>query len=79
MRSPRSNIEVVARAVCADQLVQGGAPIRDLAADVDRYWHCIAAQIEAGIFDETGRRLRPFNLDAELNAYRDWVSRHKAA
>jgi hypothetical protein len=79
MRSPPSNIEVVARAVCAEQLVRGGAPIRDLAADVDRYWHCIAAQIEAGIFDESGRRLRPFDFDAELSAYRNWVSRHRAA
>ncbi len=45
---PKSNIEVVARDICSKQLSR--LPISDdkRAADIDRYWHCTAAQLESG-------------------------------
>jgi hypothetical protein len=70
-----SNIEAVARHICEDQLGQfknGSA----LAADVDRYWHCVAAQLEAGLIDETGNELGSPELGSGLAAYRDWRQRH---
>ena len=70
------NIETVARDLCERELRAGGNSEDALAAAVDRYWHCVAAEIEAGLIDETGKRLRPFDGDRDLEAYRDWRRRH---
>jgi hypothetical protein len=70
------NIETVARDLCGRELRAGGNSEDALAAAVDRYWHCVAAEIEAGLIDETGKRLRPFDGDRDLEAYRDWRRRH---
>ena len=47
----------------------------DLAADVEPYWHCVAAQIEAGYIDDAGRSV-PHDWEAGVDAYNDWRSRH---
>jgi hypothetical protein len=76
MNSPLSNIEAVARDICHRQLFRPGMLAWEIAADVDRYWHCVAAQLESGQIDETGKQLEDFNLDQSLAAYRDWCGRH---
>mgnify|MGYP006447417973 CR=1 FL=1 len=70
-----TNIEAVARHICENQLGRfkdGSA----LSADVDRFWHCVAAQLEAGMIDEFGKGSGSTDLDLGLAAYRDWRQRH---
>jgi hypothetical protein len=76
MSGPTSNIEAVARDICSKQLSHFGSTGAELAADVDRYWHCVAAQLESGQIDETGDRMTAFDLEKSLTAYRDWCQRH---
>ncbi len=54
MTSSMSNIEAVARDICAKQLASHGGYDAEHAADVDRYWHCVAAELEAGLIDDAG-------------------------
>ena len=75
MPGPTSNIEPLARAICESQLRPVATSETQLAADVDRYWHCIAAQIEAGLIDDEGRPVDR-DIDRGLNAYIDWRQRH---
>lgn len=76
MMNPASNIEAVARDICARQMARTCADAEEISAAVDLYWHCVAAQLESGEIDETGNKLVPFNLDTGLEAYRDWCRRH---
>lgn len=76
MHAAWSNIESVARDLCERQLRTAGTGASALPTAVDRYWHCVAAEIEAGLIDEQGNRLRPFDCDKDLEAYRDWRRRH---
>ena len=76
MQAAWSNIEAVARDLCERQLRAAGTGTRSLLTAVDRYWHCVAAEIEAGLIDEQGNRLRPFDANRDLEAYRDWRGRH---
>ena len=76
MTSSTSNIEAVARDICAKQLSRHGACGAELATDVDRYWHCVAAELEAGLIDDAGDRMPAPDLDERLEAYRDWCGRH---
>ena len=76
MPGPTNNIEAVARDICARQLSRHGAFGADLAADVDRYWHCVAAELEAAQIDDAGDRLAMTDPDERLGAYRDWCERH---
>ena len=76
MSGPTSNIEAVARDICAKQLSRFDISAEKLAIDVDRYWHCVAAQLESGQVDETGDQITPFDFDKSLEAYRDWCRRH---
>ena len=71
-----SNIEAVARDICSKQLSRNTHRGADLAADVDRYWHCVAAELEAGLIDDAGEKLPGVGFDAGLAAYRDWCQRH---
>jgi len=43
---------------------------------VDRYWHCVAAELEAGLVDENGDQLPESDTELALGAYRDWRARH---
>jgi hypothetical protein len=36
-----------------------GIPEKSLAVDVDRYWHCIAVQIEAGLINDNNELIGP--------------------
>ena len=69
------NIEPLARAICERDFRRAGLPESNLAADVDRYWHCVAAQIEAGFIDNNNEII-PHSLEEGLAAYCDWRSRH---
>ncbi len=73
--SRSSNIEPLARALCQRDLRRAGTAETNLAADVDHYWHCVAAQIEAGLIDDNSE-LVPHKLEDGLAAYRDWCDRH---
>lgn len=75
MPSSTDNIEAMARFICERDFRRVGIPETELAADVGRYWHCVAAQIEAGFIDDNGE-IVPQGLEKGLAAYRDWRSRH---
>ena len=77
MNGLRSNIEAVARNLCERIYRRVGTSDGELPSAVDRYWHCVAAEIEAGLIDEQGSRLQPFDIDRDLEAYRDWRRRHQ--
>jgi len=76
MSSPTSNIEAVARHICAKSLSRHGGMGAALTNDVDRYWHCVAAELESGEIDEAGNRLAKFSMEKSMAAYRDWCQRH---
>jgi hypothetical protein len=76
MTSSTSNIEAVARDICSRRLSRHGASGAELATDVDRFWHCVAAELEAGHIDDAGDPLPDISLDEGLEAYRDWCKRH---
>ena len=71
-----SNIEAAARYACSMQMSRSGLSGEELAAYVDRYWHCVAGDLEAGHIDEAGNQVTPFDLEKGLEAYRDWRRRH---
>ena len=73
--TPTNNIEPLARAICEQTLRRSEISESALAADVDRYWHCVAAQIEAGFINDDNR-LVPHTLEQGLDAYHDWCARH---
>lgn len=75
MSKPWSNIEPLARELC-ERGLRGKVPEDELARAVDRYWHCIAAELEAGLIDDRGNRMIPHEHDRDLDAYRDWRRRH---
>lgn len=76
MSNSTSNIELVARDICARQMAYTCADTEELSATIDRYWHCVAAQLESGEIDQSGNTLISFNLEAGLEAYRDGCRRH---
>jgi hypothetical protein len=76
MTPSTSNIEAVARDICSKQLSRPGRSNAKLAAEVDRYWHCVAAELEASLIDEVGMRVSGNNMGEGLEAYRDWCRRH---
>ena len=74
MRTWRDNLEAVARALWAKTLAHDGISEEQLAADVDMWWHRVAADLECGNIDETGEYVGG-EIDHERNlaAYRDWM------
>ncbi len=76
MSNSTSNIEAVARDICSTQIAETGLRDAELDAAIDRYWHCVAAQLESGQIDEMGDRVTPFDFDYDLEAYRNWCHRH---
>jgi hypothetical protein len=75
MPSATSNIEPLARAICERDFRCAGIPEVSLAAEVDRYWHCVAAQIEAALIGDNNE-LVAHDLKTGLAAHRDWRARH---
>jgi hypothetical protein len=76
MTSSIHNIEAVARGICSKQLLQHGGCGANPATYVDRYWHCVAAELEAGLIDDNGELMSKPDLDKGLEVYRDWCLRH---
>lgn len=77
MKSHMSNIEAVSRSICERIYHQTfGDDPGSLMVQVDRHWHCVAAELEAGLIDETGRPCRDYDFDEGFAAYRDWRARH---
>ena len=76
MTSSMSNIKTVARDIFSKQLSLGGGRGAKLAANIDRYWHCIADELEAGLVDDAGETVPERGFDEGLAAYRDWCRRH---
>ena len=66
---------MVARHICAQQLGRARILPDELRSAVDRYWPCVAAEIEAGLIDESGNLL-PHDFERGLEAYRDWCRGH---
>jgi hypothetical protein len=79
MKPDQNDIETIARALCERQLKDMSVVAENTAAGVDRYWHCVAAEIEAGLIDRAGKRLVPFSIHSSQEAYRDWRQRHPGA
>lgn len=71
-----NNIEDVAHDICSKQLLRHGACGTDPAIYVDRYWHCVAAELDAGLIDDAGNPVPEQSIDEGLEAYRDWCQRH---
>ena len=76
MTSSTNNLAVVARDICSKRLSRHGGYGAELATNVDRYWHCVAAELEAGLIDDTGNLMPEPDFDKGLVAYRDWCLRH---
>ena len=70
------NIEAVARAVCAKVLAGYDESEEKLAGEGEKYWHIVAAELEAGIIDETGEYVGALDWTRKMDAYRDWMRRH---
>lgn len=75
MPNPTSNIEPFARAICERSLRRTSTSEAELTADVERYWHCVAAQIEAGFIDDAGQPVA-HDFEDGVDAYVDWRKRH---
>jgi hypothetical protein len=69
------NIEPLARAICRKGLSRSGWPDAEVDWMVERFWHCVAAQIDAGLIDDNGETIRHSLEDGE-DAYVDWRKRH---
>ena len=74
--SSTNNIEAVTRDICSKQLSRYTRSGTNLAADVDPYWHCVAAELDAGLIDDAGNPVPEHSIDEGLEAYRDWCQRH---
>lgn len=58
MSSSTCNIKAVARGICSKRLKRHIHCGADLAANVDRYWHCV----EAGLIDDSGNPMQEHAL-----------------
>ena len=77
MRTWSDNIEAVARALCAKMLAHDGVTEEQLAVDVDMWWHQVAAELECGVIDETGKNVGgEIDWKRKMDGYRDWMLRH---
>lgn len=76
MHAPFSNIETVARAICARQYAQHWptGPANDAA--IERHGHVVAALLDAGPIDETGAATGLSDADREGAACHVWRARH---
>lgn len=80
MRTWSDNIEAVVRAVCARRLADDDKSKEQLVADVDMWWHLIAAELECGVIDETGEYVGgKIDWKRKMDGYRDWMRRHPAS
>ena len=76
MASWSDNIDAVARAVCAKMLTHDGVSEEKLAADVDMWWHPMAAELESRVIDESGEYVGgEIDWERKMAGYRDWMRR----
>ena len=74
---PASNIEPLARAIAERICRQAGMAEAEVPTWVDRHWECAAADLEAGLVDDSG----DYRADARdkwgrgLAAYRERIAR----
>ena len=76
MSGSTENIEAIARAVCERVYSRHAGSDEQLTADIEMYWHVVAAEIEAGIIDETGEYVSELDWSQRLEVYRDRMRRH---
>lgn len=76
MKGASRNIEVVAREICTRLYARHWPRGPELEADVDRHWHIVAAQLEAGLIDEMSSDIVAHDFDQEMAALRDWRAQH---
>jgi hypothetical protein len=75
--SSRSNVEAVARQI-GERICRSEAKSEaETARWVEQYWRYVAAELEAGLIDESGLRLSDWSLERGLAALRDWEHRHR--
>ena len=43
---------------------------------MDLCWHIVAAELKAGIMDETGEYVDKLHWTRKTDVYRDWIRRH---
>ena len=74
MRRWTNKFGAVARDVC------GKSPARTSASDEDlrlsSFCHSVAAELDARLIDETGRKTALPNFESTSEAYRDWCQRY---
>lgn len=76
MTTLRNNVEAVARKI-SERICRDEGKDETATADwVDLHWPYVAAELEAGLIDETGTRLTEWTIDRSLAALRDWQQRH---
>ena len=76
MAGSTDNIKAVARAVCAKTLRHDGKSEEQLAVDVEMYWRVVAAYLEAGVMDESGRKIGDLSWDEKLDITGGWLRPH---
>ena len=70
-------MEAVAYAVCAKGPAHEGIGDERLAADVDRWWHLVAAERECAVIVETGESVGGrIDRNRRMAGCRDWMRRH---
>ena len=70
MYKSTDNIVPIGRDICSQQLSATGLLGFELDTAVNKYWHCVVTQLEAGLLD------KKCGIEEELAAYRDWINRH---
>ena len=70
------HIEAVARAIGAKVLTRNGTRDEALAAAMNMHWHIVAAEVEAGIIDETGAYVGELDWTRKMDVSCDWMRRH---
>jgi hypothetical protein len=74
--NPRNNVEAVARKISEEICRAESKSEEETAKWVDEHWRYVAAELEAGLIDESGIRLTDWTLDGSFAALRDWQRRH---
>ncbi|MBP2230791.1 hypothetical protein J2847_004100 [Azospirillum agricola] len=72
---PPDNIEPLARAITEQIARRVPSTEAEIAAWVDGHWHCAAAELEAGLIDETGAKMPGYTVEAGLAALRERSAR----
>lgn len=71
------NIEPIARAICTRELaISPGVDAGKLPGLVDRFWRPVAAELVAGLRDESGRLL-PYPIGAGIAAWEAWLDEER--